>query len=129
MALQITFQQKENYAQVSVEGSYDAKRAKSAVIELIDYAIQHDKNRILVDYVKMEGQPTLNQSFDYVLFLVTQFRKKIYENGILGMRMAYVGRDSNGRFGEMVASNRGVAARYFTDLDKAVAWLSEVSRH
>ncbi|MCG6976422.1 MAG: hypothetical protein LJE56_08465 [Acidiferrobacterales bacterium] len=124
MKLRIEYQLKEKYLDVVIEGIYDLPEAKTLLIETIDYAIQHNQDRILVDYRNIEGGATLTQSFDYVTFLVTQFRKKINENGISGMRMAYVGRDPMGKFGEMVATNRGVAGKYTTDVNEAIEWLS-----
>ena len=123
MDLQIDIQPRENYLHITVEGTYNLPKAKSLVINMIDAAIEHNLNRILVDHLRMDGQPILMENFEYAVFLATQFRKKIYANGISGMRVAYVGRDPLGKFAEMVATNRGAVGKSLTDIDEAIAWL------
>jgi len=114
---------KDNYLYFTVEGAYSLVEAKSLLIEIIDTAIEHKINRILIDFLRLEGGPTLMEDFDYAIFVATQFRRAVIENGISGMRMAYLGTRPTSKFAEMVASNRGVVAKVTTDIDEARRWL------
>ena len=73
---------------------------------------------VLVDVTRQIGEPDLAEMFELMRRLPAQSRFALFSASGKGLMMTH-------RFGEMVASNRGLALELFESRSSAVAWLTQ----
>lgn len=122
MAIETRSEIQNLYVHLFCKGPFKMEDMQDAFSESFNIAAKKNLILILVDGLDLHGHPpTTFERFklgEYVAELCLRFGKPV--------RIAVVGKvpivDPN-RFGEMVARNRGVNGKVFTDLEEAKAWL------
>ncbi len=117
----ITFQAESNDGLLVVTASGQDDNPQQVIAygsAVIDLAIQHQASRILCDERNLEYRLGTIDTFQAAEAIAARAPK-------VG-RAAIVCRPSNfedGKFWETVAVNRGLAVRFFIDIDKARVWV------
>lgn len=91
--------------------------------DALDAAHEHKRFKVLIDANNVKGQLSTLDRYKGASFLSEQN----LSGPVRVTTIAIVGQEpliDPGRFGETVARNRGVNGRVFTDLDKAIVWLT-----
>ena len=118
---------KDDYIHVDVTGTFLLSEANECSVSIFEALAEHGVHRVLVDCRKLEGEPTTMERFVLATFAALEF-SKFAESGVpRGTRFSYVGHEplvDKRRFGETVATNRGLTVRVFTDYQQAIEWLS-----
>ena len=113
----------EDFLLISARGNYSLSNANNLIKLAIDNGLSHNKSKILIDITDITGSIPLFNRFQFSEFLFNYIRKHA-----LGKvnRIAVVGKEpivDKERFGEIVAKNRGVNVRVFTDMSQASTWM------
>lgn len=119
-ALFLKFEHRPKYLYAYVSGEKDSYEiSKQYWTEIAERLKESGFDRVLID-----------EDIEEVVSLMDEFQlvSELPEIGFTGIRIAFYDRkiehkDLN-EFGELVASNRGMNARVFNDLELAVAWIS-----
>ena len=115
----------DEWVSLIASGDYSLIKAYHLFEFAIDNAIAEKKSKVLIEVTGVTGNISLTDRFQYSNFL-----SDYYEEHALGKvnKIAVVGSDLNvhsEKFGQIVARNRGANVCVFTDMDKAVNWLTE----
>jgi hypothetical protein len=109
---------------IVANGEYSLLKAHHLFESSIDYALLHNRGKILIDVNNVTGNIPLMDRF-YFSENLANYRK---EHGLSNVhKIAVVGKEPivhEEKFGELVAMNRGVNSRVFTDMKQASDWLS-----
>ena len=113
---------------VRVEGVFSLEEAKRGFLKILETVAQSQTKKVLFDGRKIEGKPTTMERFFYGEFVANETRRYLAEHRThSAVRFAYVliepVRDPN-RFGEIVASNRGMIVKTFETPEEALEWLN-----
>jgi hypothetical protein len=99
---------------------YDEVYSKSVLFDLIEktYKMSKELNcrKLLADISKMTGKVSTMDRFEFGVY-----GSCLYQDGYM-IAVVYSEEEIN-RFAETVSVNRGVNARVFSDIDKALEWL------
>ena len=110
-----------------IVGPFDLPLAQHQFIELLDEAVRSGASKVLIDGRQITGNPTVFERFLYGTFAACATLEVLHTHN-LKLKFAYVIheplRDSE-RFGENVATNRGMEVRTFEDMNEAVQWLKD----
>ena len=115
---------KDDFLLISVRGNYSLSNANNLFKLAIDNSLSHNKSKILIDITDITGSiPFFNR------FLFSEVLWNYIRKHALGKvnRIAVVGKEpivDKEKFGEIVAKNRGVNVRVFTDRSKASNWIN-----
>lgn len=105
------------------KGQFEKKEIQAAFKESFEIAKQKNINLILMDGFGLYGNPpTVFERFEmgeYVAELCRDFGKPVRISFAAEIPIV-----DPKRFGEMVARNRGANGKVFTDLQKAIHWLT-----
>jgi hypothetical protein len=110
---------------VGVRGVFSLEEAKQAFLEVLGAVAQYGARKVLIDGRKVKGNPRDFERF-YYGELAAQETQRLYNETKISPRFAYLIhgplRDP-GRFGEIVALNRGMNVKVFETLEEACEWL------
>ena len=115
----------EEFLLISASGNYSLLKANNLFKLAIDNGLSHNKSKILIDINHITGSIPLFDRFQYAEFL-SKYRTKHALGKV--KRIAVVGKEpivDKERFGETVATNRGVNVRVFTDMSEASIWINK----
>ncbi len=119
MDLQIEVQ--PQFLHVTLTGHFSLTEAKQKFVDLIDAVRPHNANRVLVDGQTLTGKLTIAERFDYAAFAAETARELSQRT-----RFAYLLQEpllDPQRLDELVATNRGMNVRAFSDFDATIRWL------
>ena len=109
-----------------IVGPFDLPLAQHQFIELLEEAVRSGATKVLIDGRQITGNPTIFERFLYGTFAACATLEVLHKHN-LKLKFAYVIqeplRDSE-RFGETVASNRGMDVKTFEGRKEAVEWLN-----
>jgi hypothetical protein len=108
-------------------GHFSIKEAERTFLEIIDAIIRHNARKVLFDGLEITGKPDTMERFFYGEFVAKAIMDCVVGRKISDApKFAYLLRppvlDPN-RFGETVASNRGMIVKTFETLEEATSWL------
>lgn len=116
---------KNDYLKLRLTGNFSLLEAKRVFKYSVDTALEHNKSKIIIDILEIEGIISTTERFEMSEFLA----KYLLQNAFGKVqKIAFVGKEpiiDKNRFGETVAINRGVNEKVFTDLSDAIKWLNE----
>jgi hypothetical protein len=112
---------------VVASGPFSLEEAQRAFLEILEAAERHQAGKILVDGRTLTGNPEVMERFIYGKFAADESRSFARERDMPRVpRFAYVlnvpVRDP-GKFGENVATNRGMILKVCETAEEAVEWL------
>ena len=115
----------DDFLLISARGNYSLSNANNLLKLAIDNVLSHNKSKILIDIIDITGSIPSFDRFQYSESLCDYIRKHA-----LGKvnKIAVVGKEpivDKERFGEIVAKNRGVNVRVFTDMSQASIWIND----
>ncbi len=125
MSIAIETKLEKEYLELKFKGDFSLAEAKKAYKYTIDTAVEHQKSKVLIDALEVSGTMTIMERFEIAEFLTLYCQKNA-----LGKiaRIALVGKEplvDRHRFGEIVAVNRGLNVKVFTDWTEALMWIKE----
>jgi len=107
-----------------VRGAFDLARLMALITAIADAAKATRSRAVLIDLTEITGNPTLSDRFNIATRVAAQG---------FGVPIAVVGPEATldpRKFGELVARNRGVEVKVFSQFDSAEAWLrSRLTAH
>ncbi len=116
---------KPGFVLIAASGDYSIIKANHLFESAIDYALLHNKSKVLINVNNVTGNIPLMDRFYFAEHLAN-YRKKHALAKV--KKIAVVGQEPivhSERFGEQVAVNRGVNSRVFTNMTEAYDWLNE----
>jgi hypothetical protein len=116
----ITFEVRPDYLYAYVKGEKDSYEISKAYWQAIsDECARNSVQKVLVDEDLAEPLPSMTDVF--------QGAAERSLMGLAGLKIAFVDRQidhlEQNRFGELVATNRGLFCKVFSDFREAEAWL------
>jgi hypothetical protein len=126
MKLQYEIRQAADHTWVDVVGEFDLVESKQMLAAVIDAAVAHNQNKVLLDCREVKGTPSTFERLE-----LADSVARLYHQERCGaiLRFAIVGVEpmvDPDRFGQTVAQNRGLPIRITTDMQEALAWLGIV---
>jgi hypothetical protein len=120
MSIESEFSFKTGYVIFRCRGTYELASVLDLYGKAIEAAAQKGLPALLIDVREITGTPpTTLDRFTIGEYVATHGQE---------VKFALVGHEpmiDPRRFGEIVAANRGATVKAFTDLDEAVAWLTQ----
>ena len=110
---------------IEADGEFSLEAAKLAFLEMLLAVEHYGAKRILLDGRNVIGKPRDFERFLYGEFAAAESRRLVVEHRIVP-RFAYVLHEplrDPGRYGEIVALNRGMIVKTFETAEEAVTWL------
>ncbi len=123
MAYQLNITNKENYLLAEVSGEFDYTIDHEFFPELIDSCFAYNRPKLLLDAINLKGFLSTFQRYNIALSVTNTIRKN-FDKGII--QIAVVGTEpliDPDKFGETVATNRGLILKVTTDMEEALKWL------
>jgi hypothetical protein len=116
----ITFELRPNYLYAYVKGDTDSYEISNAYwTEVSAECAIHNANRLLVHEDLASSMPSMSEVF--------QGASERSFMGLAGLKIAFVDRHidqyEQNMFGELVATNRGLFCKVFSDLAEGETWL------
>ena len=110
----------------TVTGHFSLEEATKTFLELLDAVAQHKSEKVLFDGREISGEVTAYQRFYYGDYVAGAVLALVDRSGMKPPDFAYVLKEpilDAGRFGELVAVNRGMRVKAFDNLEDALEWL------
>jgi hypothetical protein len=127
MGISLRFEPREGFLYCEASGEYSFEDACWMIQEVLAESVQHGATKVLVDSLQLRGSPTAVERYAIAEFLAREMIDHITEVKRFP-RLALLGKeplvDSN-RFGELVATNRGVRMKTVEQMEDAVKWLGQ----
>ena len=111
---------------VEVRGQFSLEEAKRTFLATLDSVGQHRARRVLIDGLGLTGDPEVMERFFYGEFAAVESARVARELNMPRPWFAYVLEEpvlDPRRFGENVASNRGMIVKVFENREEALKWL------
>ena len=113
---------------VIATGMFSTDEAERTFVEMLDAVARVGTSKVLFDGRRLRGEPDTIQRFLYGDFAARTVARYIIDPGIPSdSRFAYVLHEpvlDPARFGEIVATNRGMWVKAFDDVEQAMEWLT-----
>jgi stage II sporulation SpoAA-like protein len=113
--------------EVEVSGQFSLEEAKRNFLETLEGVGRHGATKVLIDGRGLKGDPEVMERFFYGEFAATETARAAGERNLPRVpRFAYVLEEpvlDPRRFGETVASNRGMIIKVFDNREEALEWL------
>jgi hypothetical protein len=125
MSLEFHSEPKPGYLLVTVSGEFDLFSAKDVSRRSLEACKAHALTKAVVDFRSVTGRVAMPERYDYGVFVAELHIRHAMENKER-LQVAYVGPAAMidpGKFGEIVATNRGANIKATTDMEEALAWL------
>ncbi len=116
---------KGTYLYAVLSGTYTLSEAKSLAFRAFDICKEYNLTKILFDARTLHGSPTIMERYEYVTSIVEAVQQKFASN-LGAMKFAFVGYTpliDPHKFGETVATNRGLNVKVTSDLAEACTFL------
>jgi hypothetical protein len=127
MAMTLEITADSELLHVVASGRFSTDDAERATIEMLDALARHQVEKILFDARKVSGAPDTIQRFLYGDFAARAVARYTLDPGIPpASQFAYVMHEpllDPARFGEIVATNRGMWVKAFDTVEAALEWL------
>lgn len=117
MAWRIETDPQPGYLVIRILGNADARVARDVMAGVFREVAAHNSSKLLVDIRGIDGRPGILETFNLVSS----------HPSMQSVRAAFVDRPENSswfEFYETVSVNRGYYNKVFTDMEKAVEWLT-----
>ena len=124
--LDVTFESKEGYLLVTATGRVTFSEALAAYKRACDLTVEKGLDQILVDALAVEGELSTLERYDFGRTMAEYCKSRS-----INPKVATVGKPptiTQDGFGALVASNRGLTAETFSDLQRALDWLNAFRR-
>jgi len=125
MGISLKFEGKEEFLHCWASGEYSLEEGCSMLHEVLAEAAQRVATKVLVDCLQMGGSPSMIERYALAEFLAHELVDHISARKSFP-RLAILGREplvDPNRFGELVATNRGVQTKTVEQMKDAVKWL------
>ncbi len=113
--------------EVKVDGEFSLDEAKQSFLQTLDSVGRHGAMKVLIDGRHVKGEPEVMERFFYGEFAAAETARMTSKyNMSRAPRFAYVLEEpmlDPRRFGENVASNRGMIIKAFDNREEALEWL------
>ena len=125
MSIAIDIVVQSEYVCLRCTGPCSLAEVKKVYSRAVDAALEHEKPKVLIDANGVTGDMSTIERFESSEFLAGEINQRA-----LGKltKIAVVAKEpplDPQRFGETVAVNRGINAMAKTNIDEAIAWLSQ----
>jgi hypothetical protein len=120
MTVKIKIEKRAEYLVAKFSGEANLQDIGQRFEELAERCRKEKKSRLLIDVTAVKAAPTFSDRY--------RAGERAVVFAQFGIKLAMVGMAElidPRRLGELVAQNRGVNGRVFTDLDEARKWLVE----
>jgi len=124
MVLQIDVKPDCLYA--TAKGEFSLQEAELSFLEILDAIAQHKREKVLFDGRGVWGELTTMQRFYYGEFVAEAVAAFAQRGRRRAPMFAYVLKEpvlDPQRFGESVATNRGMKVKAFDNMEDALGWL------
>lgn len=115
------------YLRIILEGAWDNALIGEIADGILGLCVKHQTRKILCDMREFSGNPSVMARFHMATTFTMKYIRGRLSHRLPPCRFAVVGHhplvDPN-RFEETMAVNNGLPVKTFTDLEKAVAWLT-----
>src|SRR5215467_15027401 len=121
MSISGKFEPREEFLHCTASGEYSFEDGCSLIREVLAQSAQRGAIRVLVDGLQIVGSPSVVERYALAEFLAGE----IVELERFP-RLAFLGKEplvDPNRFGELVATNRGVQIHTVEQMEDAVDWL------
>jgi hypothetical protein len=126
MGMTLTMNAEPGFLHVAAAGEFSLDEAKRTFTEMLGAAVRHKSEKVLFDGRQLTGEPAAIERFFYGEFAALAVAMSPEFRTSRVPRFAYVLEvpvlDPR-RFGETVATNRGMAVKVFDNLEEARRWL------
>ena len=116
---------------VIATGEFSSEEAERTFLEILDAVGRHKTEKILFDGRELKGEPDTIERFLYGKFVADEVVSDIREDVLpFAPQFAYVLQEpvlDPQRFGETVATNRGMWVKAFDNIEDALGWLTSTS--
>lgn len=127
MGMQLKARFASGLLEVEVRGEFSLDEAKRTFLETLDSIGRHGATKVLVDGRRLKGEPEVMERFYYGEFAAAESARAAGEYNLpRAPQFAYVLRQpvlDSRRFGENVASNRGMIVKVVETRREALRWL------
>ena len=130
MGISLWFEAKEEFLHCRASGVYSFEDGCLMFDEVVAESTQRGATRVLVDCLLIDGSPSMVERYGLAEFLAQEVVGSIIAGKIIP-RLALLGREplvDPNRFGELVATNRGVQMKKVEQMEDAVKWLVDWAR-
>jgi len=114
------------YLTIEVSGVFDYHQVVDHIPEMLDACAEHQAAKVLVDALGVSGTVTLAERFLYADTLARLYKRRRVDGTLQHVQFAYVADppilDAH-RFGEKVATSRGLHVKAVPTMDEAWEWL------
>ena len=114
-------EQRDNYIYVEYDEEYSIDVFVSTSKQVFDFCQTKNYRKVLVNITNMPGKVRTLQRFEIGV------QGSLLSRNLIKVAVLYRA-EENDWFAETVSKNRGLNAKIFSDLDKAMEWL-EVKKH
>jgi hypothetical protein len=121
MSISLKFELREEFLHCRASGEFSFEDACMVIQEVLAESAQRGALKVLVDCLRMGGSPTMVERYAMSEFLAS----KVVELKRFP-RLAFLGKEplvDPNRFGELVATNRGVQMKTVEQMEDALNWL------
>jgi hypothetical protein len=128
MALTYRIEIKPEFLLMTYEGHFESSDTDPVTSQIQQAYVDHKATRVLVDVRKVSGIPTFFDRFDMGEFAARKYFLVRFTDSLEHCRFAVLGHEpfiDPGKFAQIVAVNRGLDAKVFTEMEDAVLWLKE----
>jgi hypothetical protein len=126
MSISLKFEPHGGFLLCKASGEFNFEDACSMIQEVLAESGQRGATKVLVDCLQMGGSPTMVERYTLSEFLA---REIVELKGF--PRLAFLGKEplvDPNRFGELVATNRGVRMKTVEQMEDALNWLGDTAR-
>jgi hypothetical protein len=128
MSIDLRIEPKSTYLCITVAGTYEINEAKREFVKILDACRKHGLPKVLIDLrpLVVATPISIAERFDFTQSAVVKTIEYRARGRLHMTHAVFLGSDAHidpGRFGEMVAANRGITIRATTSLAEALAWL------
>lgn len=126
MGINLRMEPRTAYLYAEVSGTFERESAQDVSAKILDACSQHGLSKVLVDLRTLSGSLTVIDRWDYSEFMAAEIHNRL-NSGKLEKKvyLAYLGDEliDPQKFGQIVATNRGINVKATTDVKDAFRWL------
>jgi hypothetical protein len=132
MGMMVDITPDDGFLHVTVTGIFLLDEANEMVTRIFHALVQHALHKVLVDFRQTRGNPQTLDRYLHAEFAATEMYRFSGDGLTHFTQFAYVGTEpmiEKSRFGETVASNRGVIIKVTDSMEEAQRWLGIATCH
>jgi hypothetical protein len=126
MAIELKIEPQSGYLRITFEGHFEPPLIDEVTSRVIENGVKHQSSKMLLDFRQVDGEMSTMDRYN----TASVFAKKYLDEKLAGKiptcRFAFVGNHplvDPKKFGETVATNRGINIKVFTEMTEALSWL------